>query len=74
MSANVQRPYLNPNGTVTMVGLDWCHCAPDKRRGPPGGVCWCGGAIPDEIELKMAEVILAIEKSKQLVNTGWTFS
>ena len=43
----LKRPYLKQDGTIVMVDLSECKCSPSERRGPAGGVCWCGGAIPE---------------------------
>ena len=43
----LKRPYQNQDGTITMIELQKCKCSPSERRGPAGGVCWCGGAISE---------------------------
>ena len=43
--ARLQRAKIHPDGVIRMVWLPPCVCEAD-RRGPPGGVCACGGAIP----------------------------
>lgn len=44
---DARRPYLLPNGKIEMRALSWCRCGEGERRGPAGGVCRCGGAIPE---------------------------
>jgi hypothetical protein len=36
------------NGKVIQISIDICRC--NNRRGPKGGVCGCGGAIPTNKE------------------------
>ena len=42
------RPYRLPDGKLDHRFVEWCRCPDDERRGPAGGVCWCGGAIPND--------------------------
>jgi len=47
------RPLLLPDGKGTKyVLLDECICG--NRRGPEGGVCGCGDAIPSKKEKQPA--------------------
>ena len=46
------RPYLMPNGNIDKIKLSFCKCSPQKRKGPSGGVCWCGNAIPFDLKEK----------------------
>ena len=43
--ARFQRAKIYPDGVIRMVWLAPCTCEAD-RRGPAGGICACGGAIP----------------------------
>lgn len=47
--AKLARPRLLQNGQVDYVMLPVCECREGDRRGPQGGVCACGGAIPDDV-------------------------
>ena len=43
--ARFQRAKICADGVIRMFWLYPCVCDAE-RRGPPGGVCACGGAIP----------------------------
>jgi len=43
------RARATENGGITWVQLLWCDNRDNHRRGPDGGVCWCGNAIPRTI-------------------------